>query len=144
MDTYPTIDGCIEHVRAMMTVDGDECLGWDMENRCVHGKIALVPLPEGWRLVNEPCRTCGGCGCELWCAKDEPFYREVGCVGSIECPTCFGAGGFPLLQRPCDCGCHRTDTKHYDGKVCCVSGWVNVRPTGNPGVGPGEEVHSGG
>ena len=56
-------------------------------------------LPPGWRLDRQDCPTCEGSGkCVL-------LLEEGGESDPFQCDRCFGAGGFPVLMRPCDeCG----------------------------------------
>lgn len=111
--TWPTIDGCVNHVRAMMTVDGGECLGTDHDDPCVPGVIGMVPVPDGLVLGWENCRTCGESGvyhdsaCQGECSDGRPWDGWCG-----TCPHCFGAARFPVWLRECDrCG--------REGRILC-------------------------
>jgi len=156
---YPTIHGCVRHLRVMETVNGIRCLGWDDEDPCVPGRIAMFPLLDGWELRDDPCRACGGLGVRLclgpecthvdgnvWHGPGCPDDYEDGPIVPDPCPVCRGAGGWPVLYRPCDT-CDRTGVvrlvdnpqtfaEEFIAKPCpaegCVDGMVPVTPLVSP------------
>lgn len=67
------------------------------ENRLEAGRYALVPLLAGWRLDRQACPNpdCENGEIVLGTADGEPAVFG-------DCLTCRGAGGFPVLMRPCD------------------------------------------
>ena len=100
-------------------------------------RMALVPLPPGWRLDRTVCPTCHGKGDVSRALDGEATFGP-----RIPCPTCRGAGGWPTLMRPCDT-CKDEELPGFcvdpddirNGVPCpagCVDGWTPV-----PGTVPG-------
>jgi len=91
------------------------------------GLYGLVPLLDGWGLGRRDCWACGGTG-ELEPPKSPNTL-------TARCPACFGAGGVPVLRRPCEV-CYgtnivltaRDDGRPPDRRPCwgCEGGYMEV------------------
>ena len=128
---YPTIDA------TRLPRDGTNYLvgyhiNTDGSTDLAVGTYALVPLLPGWELQQEDCTKCDGEGsvpCSCGCNDFEGGTTHHDLV----CPSCHGAGGWPVLYRPCDV-CEGEGTQlHIEGThrvEClapgCVDGLVRV------------------
>ena len=120
MDTYPT-------------VDGDDFWAWIRNDEFYSGEWATWPLLPGWSLGRRDCEVCVGEGGGLHRGEYPPGSGVQ--EAWEDCPRCHGAGGFPVLLRPCpEAPWHEETLRQHVGGECpsCSSSWPGFVEVRNP------------